>query len=180
MLRHGWAGCLVLLLCVAPAAVAQYPDGGTGAGGGYSGGGYGGMRRGHGMMGMGRHGMRPLDPVVVDGPPAPADFARITSIADTQPYARLYRNFMALTKPQRDSLAAARNGMRDAFGSGDRDAMRGQMPVLKSLGDELSERQKTFDDTVKGMIGKDEWKKYQDWREDQRKEAESRRRGDAS
>jgi len=180
MRRHSLAACLVLSLGVASAAVAQYPDGG--AGGGYGGGGYGGMRRGHGMMGMGRHGggMKPLDPVIADGPPAPAAFASITGLSDTTAYARLYGNFMDSTKPQRDSLAAARGAMRDAFGSRDRDAMRGQMPLLTSLGDELSGRQKTFDDAVKDMVDTDQWKKYQDWRDDQRKEAESRRPGGPS
>jgi hypothetical protein len=35
-------------------------------------------------------------------------------------------------------------------------------------------RQKTFDNAVKGLVGKDEWKKYQDWRAQRRKEAEDR------
>jgi hypothetical protein len=154
--------------------LAQYPDGDAGPGAG--GGGPGGMRHGHGMMGGGPGGgMRPLDPVVVEGPPAPAEFARITSVADTQRYARLYGHLMTATRPQRDSLAAARSAMRDAFQDRDREAGRRQMSLVKSLGDDLSKQQETFDDAVKEILKKEEWKKYQDWRADRRQGAEDHR-----
>lgn len=153
-------------------ALAQYPDGDGGPGAG----GPGGMRRGHGMMGGGPGGgMKPLDPVVVEGPPSPAEFAKITSVADTQRYAHLYDHFMTSTGPQRDSLAAARSAMRDAFENRDREAGRRQMSLLKSLGDDLSKQQETFDSAVKEMLKKEEWKKYQDWRADRRQEAEEHR-----
>jgi hypothetical protein len=119
--------------------------------------------------------MKPVDPVVADGPPAPAEFAKITGAADTQGYARLYDHFMSSTRPQRDSLAAARRAMREAFQDGDREAGRSQGMILKSLNDDLSKRQQTFDDAVKDSVKKEEWKKYQGWREDRRKEAENRR-----
>ncbi len=164
--------CLVLAAGTATTALAQYPGGDSGPGPG----GPGGMRHGHGMMG-GRPGgaMKPLDPVVVKGPPPPAEFAKITSVADTQRYATLFDHFMAATRPQRDSLTAARSAMRDAFADRDREAGRSQMSLLKSLGDDLSKQQETFDSAVKEMLKKDEWKKYQAWRADRRKEAEDRR-----
>ena len=82
---------------------------------------------------------------------------------------------MAATRPQRDSLTAARTAMRDAFADRDREAGRSQMSLLESLGDDLSKQQETFDSAVKEMLKKDEWKKYQNWRADRRKEAEDRR-----
>jgi Spy/CpxP family protein refolding chaperone len=153
---------------------AQYPDGDSGPGAG----GPGGMRHGHGMMGGGPGGgmMKPLDPVVVEGPPSPAEFAKITSVTDTQRYATLYSHFMTNTQPQRDSLAAARTAMRNAFEDRDREAARRQMSLLKSLGDDLSKQQETFDRAVKEMLKKEEWKKYQGWRSDRRQEAEDHRR----
>jgi hypothetical protein len=129
------------------------------------------------MMGGGPGGgmMKPIDPVVAEGPPPPEQFATITSVADTQRYATLYGHFMANTKPQRDSLAAARTAMRDAFEDRDREAGRRQMSLLKSLSDDLAKQQETFDKAVKEMLKKDEWKKYQDWRADRREEAEHHR-----
>jgi Spy/CpxP family protein refolding chaperone len=171
------ARMLAILLALAggmtTTVLAQYPDGDSGAGGG----GPGGMRHGHGMMGggPGRGMMKPLDPVVAEGPPPPTEFATITSVADTQRYATLYGRFMANTKPERDSLAAARTAMRNAFEDHDREAGRGQMSLLKSLGDDLAKQQETFDNALKEMLKKDEWKKYQNWRADRRKEAEDRR-----
>lgn len=75
------------------------------------------------------------------------------------------------------SLAAARKAMRDAFGDRDRDAAMSQASVVKSIGADLSHRQQTFDDAVKELISKHEWKKYQSWREDRRKSAQARFNG---
>ncbi len=170
MRARSFAMCLTLAAGVASTALAQYPNGESGPGA------PGGMRRGRGMMGgRGGMGMTPLDPVVVEGPPAPAEFARITSVPDTQRYARLYNGFMSSTRPQRDSLGAARSALRDAFEERDRDAGRRQVGLVKSLGDDLSKRLNTFDNAVKDLVGKDEWKRYQDWRSQRRKEAEDRR-----
>ena len=167
------AFCLALAAGTTSTALAQYPGGDPGAGEGAP----GGMHHGRGMRhGGGGRGMQAVDPVVVEGPPAPADFARITSVPDTEGYARLYNHFMSTTRPQRDSLAAARGAMREAFDNQDREAGRGQMGAMKSLADDLSHQQETFDGAVKDLISKDQWKKYQDWRADRRKEAQDRRR----
>ena len=163
--------CLALAAGMSSTVLAQYPDGDAGPGAG----GPGGFRH-HGMMGRGPGGgMKPIDPVVAEGPPAPAEFAKITSVSDTQPYARLYEHFMSSTRPQRDSLAAARKAMRDAFEDRDREAGRRQMSLVKSLGDDLSKQQETFDSAVKEKLKKEEWKKYQGWRADRRQEAEDHR-----
>lgn len=52
------------------------------------------------------------------------------------------------------------------------------MGAIRSLTDDLSHQQETFDGAVKDLVSKDDWKKYQDWRADRRKEAERRRRRD--
>ena len=122
--------------------------------------------------------MEALDPVVADGPPAPADFARIASPPEDQQrrYADLYQQFMASTKPQRDSLNIARRDMRGAFEDGDREGARRQRDIVMALGDELTHRQKSLDETLKSFLGKDQWKRYDKWRSDERKRAEQERR----
>ena len=119
-----------------------------------------------------------LDPVIADGPPAPADFARIASPPDDQQrrYADLYQQFMASTKAQRDSLTVGRRDMRAAFEDGDREGARRQRDVVMTLGQGLGSRQKTFDETLKSFLGKDQWKRYDKWRSDERRRAEQERR----
>jgi hypothetical protein len=137
----------------------------------------GGRRGGPGGMMHGRS-MQALDPVVADGPPAPADFAGIASPPDDQQrrYTGLYQQFMASTRPQRDSLNVTRRDMRAAFEDGDREGARRQLGIVVALGDELTRRQKAFDDTLKTFLGKDQWKRYDKWRSDERKRAEQERR----
>jgi hypothetical protein len=135
----------------------------------------------------GRHGMRRgmrggermalLDPVVLEGPPAPADFARIVELPENQVgrYAQLHERFMASTRPQRDSLTALRRDLRSAFEQGDREATRQQAGRLRPLTEELQRRQATFDDTLQPLLEKDQWKRYQHWRDDERKRAQKER-----
>jgi hypothetical protein len=137
----------------------------------------GGRQRGLGGMMHGRR-MEPLDPVVADGPPAPAEFARIASPPEDQQlrYTELYQQFMASTKAQRDSLNVARRDMIGAFQDGDREGARRQRDVVMALGQALTSRQKSFDETLKSFLGKDQWRHYDKWRSDERKRAEQERR----
>ena len=140
-----------------------------------------------GLGGAGRHGMRrgmhggermaSLDPVVLEGPPAPAEFARIVELPEDQVgrYAQLYGRFMASTLPQRDSLTALRRDLRSAFEQGDREAARQQAGSLRPLTEELQRRQATFDETLQPLLEKDQWKRYQHWRDDERKRAQKER-----
>src|SRR6266545_2541524 len=48
--------------------------------------------------------------------------------------------------------------------------------AVRALGEELTQRQKTFDDTLKSFLAKDQWKRYDKWRSDERKRAEQERR----
>lgn len=155
-------------------------------------GGYGPESRGApgdagGPGNAGRHGMRrgmrggermaSLDPVVLEGPPVPAEFARIVELPENQVgrYAQLYERFMASTRPQRDSLTALRRDLRSAFEQGDREAARQQAGQLRPLTEELKQRQATFDETLQPLLEKDQWKRYQHWRDDERKRAQKER-----
>jgi hypothetical protein len=157
-------------------ALAQGTDdprapGATGAPGDQSG---PGMRR-HGARGPGR--MAALDPVVVEGPPAPAEFARIVELPGDKVdrYTQLYDRLMSSTRPQRDSLAAMRRDLREAFDQGDRDAARQHRGKFRPLAEELARQQASFDDALKPLLAEVQWKRYQHWRDDQRKQAEKAR-----
>ena len=147
--------------------------GGPGDAAGPGGAGGHGMRRG--MRGPGR--MESVDPVVLEGPPVPTEFARIVELPEDQVgrYAQLYERFMASTRPQRDSLTALRRDLHTTFEQGDREAARQQLGQLRPLTEDLKRRQATFDETLQPLLEKAQWKRYQHWREDERKRAEKER-----
>lgn len=156
---------LFILALAAQAAAAQYSDDpGQGQYGRHGG-------RMHGM-GMGRG--TPPDPVVLQGPPAPADFQKLVQLPDGKlpEYQSLYDHLMTQTKPQRDSLAALRTNMGD---SDDRTSFQERREIFQPLSQELTSRQAAFDDALKDMLDKDQWKRYQKWRDDQRKAADKER-----
>ena len=123
--------------------------------------------------GRGGRRMTPPDPVVLNGPPAPAEFARIVKLPaeSVTRYTQLYDRFMESTRPQRDSLAAMRRDRREAYSEGDRETARRHRGQLRPLAEDLARQQVTFDDTLKPILTKDQWKRYEQWREDQRKQA---------
>jgi hypothetical protein len=145
---------------------------GPGDAGGPGGAGGHGMRRG--TRGPGRES---LDPVVLAGPPVTAEFARIVELPEDQVgrYAQLYERFMASTRPQRDSLTAMRRDLRSTYEQGGREAARQKVGQLRPLTEDLKRRQATFDETLQPLLEKDQWKRYQHWREDERKRAEKER-----
>jgi hypothetical protein len=119
-----------------------------------------------------------VDPVVLEGPPAPAEFARIVELPENQVdrYAQLYERFMASTRPQRDSVTALRRDRRAAFEQGERETAQRQLGQLRPLTEDLQRRQATFDETLQQLLAKDQWKRYQHWREDERKRAQKERK----
>jgi hypothetical protein len=171
-MRQSLAYLVLTTLALAGSAAAQES-------GGYGGTGGPGMHGGHrgGMRGAGGGGMTRLDPVVLQGPPAPAEFASIVQLPENQVgrYSQLYDRFMATTRPQRDSLDTLRSQMRDAAGNRDRDAMSRQRGQMEPLVKDLQKQQSTFDDTLKDMLEKQQWQRYQKWRDDQRKQAAKER-----
>jgi hypothetical protein len=162
-MRHSPFHLALAALALATAALAQDS-------GGPSHGPSGAMR--------GREGMPARDPVVLEGPPAPAELARIVDLPQDRldRYTPLYDRFMTATKPQRDSLAALRRGMRDAFADRDREAISRQRAIMEPIARDLREQQATFDDSLHGLLAEPQWKRYQQWREDERKRADQERR----
>jgi hypothetical protein len=140
----------------------------------------GGMRGGRrGMMGGGGEANRMsgalFDPVLRDGPPAPDSMAAIAQLSDSQRtmYLSSRDQFMQTTKPTRDSLALIRSEMRDARANGEgSEQMRSYFPQMRSLGEYLARRQNEFDEGFKLMVTKDQYKRYEKWRKEQRKQAE--------
>ena len=131
---------------------------------------------------MGSHGGRrssASDPVVTEGPPKPEALDTIVQLADSQrlPYEALYTGLMDSTQAARDSLHAARQALREAFGSQDRATIQEQMRTVQALTRVLEDRQKKFDEALKKLLDKDQWKRYDKWREEQRQEAAALRRG---
>lgn len=170
-MRRALVGLTLITLALAGPALAQ-------GGGGYGDAGGQGMRTGHRGGGMRGGGMLRLDPVVLVGPPAPAEFARIVNLPTDQVsrYGQLYNRFITETRPQRDSLDTLRSQMHDAFADRDRDAMQRQRSLAEPLTKELEQRQAAFDDALRGVLDKDQWQNYEKWRDAQRKQADKDRR----
>ena len=155
---------LALLAFQTPSLDAQYP----GRGG-----------RGRGGVGGPRRAMTPPDPVIREGPPVADEFVRIVEGEDSLKAVYMSRRlaYMNDTRSARDSLTdflASMRGMREDDFARARANMAAMQDLMKSLG----ERQKTFDEGLKKeLLTKDEWKRYDKWRKERRKEAEKMMEG---
>ena len=161
---------LSLLLLTATSLVAQGPPHGGGGGGS-------------------RAGFRMPDPILFSGPMVPEDFIDLVALDSTQytSYRVQYTNFMAQTRPQRDSLVEFRRQMRERFesgeGSGGMNGGRqggyggrgaggeGRDKMQKMLG-ALEKQQKIFDDELKALLQESQYKRYETWRKDEFNKAE--------
>jgi hypothetical protein len=105
--------------------------------------------------------MSPPDPVILEGPPAPDFLAQIVPLKDPQreQYATLHQRFMTSTQRQRDSLRAVSERLREDWTNRDRVAGREGLSTARQLRDELSRQQGAFDEWLKGLLDKDQWKK---------------------
>jgi hypothetical protein len=117
--------------------------------------------------------------VITEGPPKPDDFAAMFQLADSQRpgYDSLYHSLMDSTAAERDSVVTARQEIRAAFQSGDREGAEEPMRTLRALTKDLANRQKSFDESLKPLLSHDQWKRYDKWREERRKEAGDLMRG---
>jgi hypothetical protein len=137
---------------------------------------------GGGQQGMRRSGGRPpmLDPVVLEGPPAPDSMAALVGLNGDglARYTTMYQNLMASTRPQRDSVTAFREARRNArMGSGESPPREGGMDAMRSLRESLESRQKQFDQALEqDVLNHDQVKTYRDWRDQRRHDAEKRMR----
>ena len=179
-LRGPLAGLVLLGLTGMP-LLAQGPGGSPGGGGWGMPGGHGGHHGwGGGRAGQGAGGQRTApDPVITEGPPKPDDFAAMFQLADSQRpgYDSLYHSLMDSTAAERDSVVTARQEIRAAFQSGDREGAEEPMRTLRALTKDLANRQKSFDESLKPLLSHDQWKRYDKWREERRKEVGDLMRG---
>jgi hypothetical protein len=123
--------------------------------------------------------MPALDPVVMEGPPAPDSMASLVGLSGDalDRYSTMYQNLMTSTKPQRDSVAALRaQRMADRQSGEGGPRGPGGMQGMRELRQYLEDRQQQFDAALKDVLDHDQLKKYEDWRGQRRKEAEDRMR----
>ncbi len=128
-------------------------------------------------------GGRPMmDPVIFEGPPKPEEMTSIATLdqGQQQHYSTLYNNFMAETKQDRDSLAALRQARRASAtaapgeeGSGP--GRRG-MPEAQGIRSDLEERQHGFDAALKDFFSKEQFRRYEGWCDQKRKDFRGRMR----
>jgi len=144
--------CLPILLATTPAS-AQGPGAGPGGPppGGPPGGGPPGGRRGP-----------QFDVLALEGPLAPGDFVKVTGATTGQEseYTTLYTAYQKETKATRDSAQLAQLNIRGAIDHGRRDALPPLFATLNSTGKTLDAKLKAFDEQVKTLLPKDQWKKY--------------------
>ncbi len=121
-----------------------------------------------------------MDPVVIDGPPAPDSMARLVGLSGTAlaRYTTMYQNLMSATRPQRDSIAAFREARRAARAGGGEDRpQRGGMEGMRALQEYLANRQRQFDQALEeDVLDHNQQKAYRDWRDQRRHDAEKRMR----
>ena len=166
---RAWAMAAAMIVCGALAAAAQgypggYPGGRAGGGEGARPPRPGGERR------------RLITESQLEGPPAP-DFAVARFELDSTEaaaYKQAYDSFMTATQGQRDSARALRLVVRNAMQAGGRDAARGNFPELQRLGDVLVKAEQQFDAGLKGVLTKNHFKDYQQWKQQQQHDEERR------
>ena len=136
---------------------------------------------GGGGRGMRPHGERSqsFDPVIFQGPPEPDSMAALVGLdaGGLARYTTMYQNLMAATKSERDSLAAARHAREVSRGSSAGPQERGGPGGMREIRQYLEDHQKQFDQALGDVLSKDQFKRYQDWRDQRRHEAQSEMRG---
>jgi hypothetical protein len=155
---------LLIILATTPAS-AQGP--GTGPGGPPSGGPPGGGPPG------GRRGPQ-FDLLALEGPLAPADFVKVTGATTGQEieYTTLYEGYRKATRATRDSAQLAQQNIQAALDHGRREALPPLFATLNSTGTTLDRKLKDFDEQVKKLLPKDQWKKYEKDEKERRKALE--------
>lgn len=131
-----------------------------------------GERRGPGPEG--RHGGAGPDPVVFEGPPAPAEMKALLTLNENAAgkYASLYANLMSATRAQRDSLRTFRGERMAAVAKGEIGPGDGPPPIaMRRLHLALAEKQELFDREFKAAVTPEQWQRYQTYREVRRQEA---------
>jgi hypothetical protein len=135
---------------------------------------------GGGGRGMRPHGERSqsFDPVVFQGPPMPDSMATLVGLdaGGVARYATMYQNLMTSTKSERDSLASIRQARRASRENGVGPQERGGPGGMREIRQYLEDRQKQFDQALGDVLSKEQLKRYQNWREQRRRQAQSEMR----
>ncbi len=102
--------------------------------------------------------------------------SKIAALDTTQSaqYATLYERFMTNTEADRDELRAMRERMRDA--RSDPSTAMQQMDAVREATDRLRKQQKAFDENLQSLLKKEQWKTYDKWRKNARKQMEETER----
>ncbi len=161
--RHvRWCMASLLLILVATPATAQGP--GKGPGGPPSGGPPGGPPPG------GRPGPQ-FDILALEGPPTPQDFVKVTGATPDQEsgYVALYDAYQKDTRATRDSAQLAQQNITAAIDHGRREAVPPLFAMLNATGKTLDEQLQAFDQQVKKLLPKDQWKRYEKGEKERRK-----------
>lgn len=122
----------------------------------------------------GRRGGPGPDPVVFEGPPAPAEMKALLALTENAAgkYASLYANLMSTTRAQRDSLRTFRGERMAAVAKGEIGPGEGPPSItMRRLHLALAEKQELFDREFKAAVTPEQWQRYQTYREVRRQEA---------
>ena len=129
-------------------------------------------------QGPGAERARMMNPLAIEGPPEPAQFATIVGLtAEQQPkYAALRKSYLADTKVQRDSVTALRGEMRLLMQGGNREAGRPQMEKMRGLGLAINERYEEFESELGFLLTEPQQEKFATWKEQERTRMREERR----
>ncbi len=115
-----------------------------------------------------------FDLLALEGPVTPAEFEKVTGATPEQKaeYATLFDSFQKDTRATRDSAKLAQQNIRAALDHGRREALPPLFATLNSTGKTLDTKLKAFDEQVKKLLPKDQWKKYEKDEKERRKALE--------
>jgi hypothetical protein len=125
-----------------------------------------------------RHRMEALEAAV--GPASPAvlrDTVQLSG-AKLEQYTKQYNAYIASTKVTRDSLRNTLQAMRSAFQGGDRSKAGEQRDIAMRQSQDLQKRDQEFEKSVRPLLDKDQQNRYDTWKNDRKKNAHERWRGE--
>jgi hypothetical protein len=116
----------------------------------------------------------------IEGPLAPAVLQDSAGVRgkELEEYAQRYASLMAATRPARDSLRVTMQTIRTAFDRGDRAAARDQRQDVERQSKMLTDRDKEFEKGLKGLLDKDQQKRYQKLKQDREQQSRELRQRD--
>jgi hypothetical protein len=116
----------------------------------------------------------------VEGPASPTILRDTIQLSGDklQQYTKRYDAYMASTKVARDSLRSNLQAMRTAFQSGDRSAAHDRRDLVRRQAEDLSKKDQQFEKDLKGLLNKDQRKRYDKWKDDRQKNQQAQWRSE--